>query len=130
MSNVYNIYDIFISNNHTSIPENMIKNLVILHAFCQLTIVFAAGPWPGVPIIDLREPTEAELGAHMPREWQTCDMELDLTCPNYNMNRDGTPEQIYSQLRRIARLRWLRCTYGNQVMRQDSSFTEYMTKLT
>ena len=89
--------------------------------------MFAAGPWPGVPIIDLREPTEAELGAHMPHGWQTCDMELDLTCPNYNMNRDGTPEQIYSQLRRIARLRWLRCTYGNQVMRQDSSFTEYIT---
>ena len=57
-------------------------------------------------------------------------MELDLTCPNYNMNRDGTPEQIYSQRRRIARLRWLRSTYGNEVMRKDSSFTDYMTKVT
>ena len=97
-------------------------------AFIQLTIVFAAGPWPGIPIPDLREPTQDEINSHMPPGWQTCDMELDLTCPNHNIRQDGTPEQIYHQRTRIARLRWLRSTYGNDVMRKDSSFRDYMTK--
>ena len=111
--------------------SSSISNITAMFvAFIQLTIVFAAGPWPDIPIIDLREPTENELNSHMPPKWQTCDMELDLTCPNYNIIQDGTPEQIYSQRKRIARLRWLRSTYGNEVMRKDSSFKDYMTKLT
>ena len=50
--------------------SSSISNITAMFvAFIQLTIVFAAGPWPGIPIIDLREPTENELNSHMPPKW-------------------------------------------------------------